>query len=97
MKKLAALIEEEECDLETSEKIRSAENKTVALIKKIKNCKPFISVSILFLCISILLTGVMIYFYLKSKNNNFLPKQFVFFNINILNFLKVSITRSDLN
>ena len=43
MKKLAALIEEE-CDVETSEKIRSNENKRVTLIKKIKNCKPFIIV-----------------------------------------------------
>ena len=72
MKKLAALIEEEECDVETSEKIRSTENKTVTLIKKIKNCKLFIGASILFLCIPILLRGTMIYFYLKSNNNNFL-------------------------
>ena len=73
MKKLAALNEEEKCDVETSGKIRSTENKTVALIKKIKNCNTFTSLSILFLCISILLTGIIIYFYLKSKNNSFLP------------------------
>ena len=35
---------------------------TLTLIKKIENCKPFVSVSILFLCISIILTGMMIYF-----------------------------------
>ena len=44
----------------------------LTLIKKVKNCKPFIGVSILFLCVSITLTGIMIYFYLKSKNNNVL-------------------------
>ena len=63
MKKLAALIETEECDVET-------DDKTVTLIKKIKDCKPFVTSSILFLCVSIILTGIMIYFYLKSKNNN---------------------------
>ena len=79
MKKLAALIESEteECDIETDE-IENAseckafpENKT--LIKKVKDCTPFIGVSILFLCVSIMLIGIMIYFYLKPKNNNVLP------------------------
>ena len=75
MKKLSRLIESErfpeteECYVE-SDKIKSvSENKTMTLIKKINNCKPFIDVSILFLCISIILIGIMIYFYLKSKNN----------------------------
>ena len=70
MKKLAALIESEECDIETDKIIK---NKTVTLIEKIKNCKPLISVSILFVCVSILLVGIMIYFYLKSRNNIVLP------------------------
>ena len=77
MKKLAALtVEIEECDVET-DKIKNVseckafpENKTITLIKKVKGCKSFIGVSILFLCVSIVLTGKMIYFYLKSKNNN---------------------------
>ena len=43
MKKLAALIESEECNIETDKIIK---NKTVTFIEKIKNCKPFISVSI---------------------------------------------------
>ena len=44
MKKLARLIDVEECDVEP-DKIKSVfENKT--LIKKINNCKPFIGVSI---------------------------------------------------
>ena len=44
------------------------ENKTVTLIKMVKDCKPFIGASVLFLCVLIILTGIMIYFYLKSKN-----------------------------
>ena len=87
MKKLAALIgsEIEECDIETdeiknvSECYTFLENKTITLIKKVKDCKPFVGVSILFHCVSIILTGIMIYFYLKSKNNNVLPYQFFFY------------------
>ena len=82
MKKLTALteserfLETEECDVET-DKIKDfseckafPENKTINLIKKVKDCTPFIGVSISFLCVSITLTGIMIYFYLKSNNNN---------------------------
>ena len=76
MKKLTALTETEECDVK-NDKIRNVseckafpENKAITLIKKVKGCKPFIGVSVLFLCVSITLTGIMIYFYLKSKNNN---------------------------
>ena len=47
-----------------------SENKTITLIKKVKNCKPFISVSTFFLYVSVILTGIMIYFYIKSINNN---------------------------
>ena len=70
IKKAPALIESEECDVETNEIIK---NKTVTLIKKIENCKPFICASILFLCVSIILIGIMIYFCLKSRKNNVLP------------------------
>ena len=75
MKKLAALIETDECDIETDEVKNVSEckafpeNKIITLIKKVKDCKPFIGVSILFLYVSIILIGIMIYFYLKSKNN----------------------------
>ena len=64
MKKLAALIveEEEECDVETDEIKSAFENKTVTLIKKVKDCKPFIGTSVLFLCITIILIGIMIHF-----------------------------------
>ena len=69
MRKAAALIVEkcEEIDNDINYVIQ---NKTITLIKKIENCKPFISVSILFLCISIISTGMMIYFCLKSRKSN---------------------------
>ena len=73
MKKLAALIEfkrfheTEECKEINDDVIK---NKTATLIKKIKNCKPFIGVSILFLCVTIILIGKMTYFCLKLKYND---------------------------
>ena len=79
MKKLAALIETKEYDVET-DKIRNVsecktfpKNRTTTLIKKVKDCKAFVGVSVLFLCASITLAGIMIYFYLKSKNKHVLP------------------------
>ena len=79
MKTLAALIETEECDVETDQ-IRNVseckafpKNKTITFIKKVKDCKPFIGVSVLFVSVLITLTGTMIYFYLKSKNKYVLP------------------------
>ena len=88
---MAALtVETEACDVEI-DNIKNVleckafpKNKTITLIKKVKDIKPFIGVSILFLCVLIALTGIMIYFYLKSKNNknnNVLPyqKKFLFF------------------
>ena len=71
---MAALtVKTEECDVETG-KIKNVseckafpENKTITLIKKIKDCKSFIGVSILFLCVSITLTVIMIYFYLNQR------------------------------
>ena len=56
----------EKCNFQTSEKIKDTKKKTVILIKRIKNCKPFIGIGILFLCVSAILIGIMIYFYLKS-------------------------------
>ena len=75
MKRSATLIVEEECDVETNEKIKwisFPENKTIALIKKVENCKPFVASSILFVCVSVIATGIMIYFCTKSKNNDML-------------------------
>ena len=70
LRKAAALIVEKECDVETGEKI---ENKKVTLIKKIKECKPFVVSSILFVYVSVVTTGIMIYFCLKSRNKSVLP------------------------
>ena len=68
-KKVAKLIvEEEECDIETDDIVQ---NKTITLIKK--NWKPFVASSILFVCVSVILTGIMTYFYCKSRNKNVLP------------------------
>ena len=79
MKKLAALTETEECGVE-NDKIRNVSeckafpyNKAITLIKKVKDCKPFIVVSVLLLCVPITLTGIMTYFYVKSKNKHVLP------------------------
>ena len=66
MKKLAALVKSEECNIETDKTKSVSENKTVTLIKKVKHCEPFIGVSILFLCVSIILTGIMIYFKIRK-------------------------------
>ena len=70
MKKLLVLIETEKCDVETDEitKFKAfPENKTITLIKKLEHCKPFIGVSVLFLCITIILVGILTYFCLKLK------------------------------
>ena len=80
-KKFAKLIGTEKCDIEI-DKINTTkvifkfkdlkpnvfENNT--LIKKIDNCEPFIGISILFLLVSLIFGGIIIYF-LKSKNNSF--------------------------
>ena len=78
-------LETEECDIETDE-IKNVseckafpEKKTITLIKNVKDCKPLIGVSILFLCVSIILIRIMIYFYLKSKNNNNVFALLIFF------------------
>ena len=39
----------------------------------VENCKPFVASSILFVSVSIMLTGIMIYFCVKSKSNDVLP------------------------
>ena len=43
LKKMTALIVEEECDIETVEIV---ENKAVTLIKKVEDCKPFVAPNI---------------------------------------------------
>ena len=68
-KKAAKLIVEEECDEITG--IR--QNKTVFITKYVENCKPFVASSIFFVSVSIILTGIMIYFHCKLKNRDILP------------------------
>ena len=72
-KKVAKLITTEECDVETYDTVG---NKTVSgnsIIKKVENCKPFVALSILFVLVSIILSGIIIYFCIKSRKNNVLP------------------------
>ena len=52
---------EEECKEITNIK----KDETIISIKQVENCKPFVVLSILFVCVSIILTGIMIYFSLK--------------------------------
>ena len=69
--KFAKLISSEECDIET-DKINNSKMifKNNTLIKKIENCKPFIGISLLFLLVSLIFGGIIIYL-LKSKNKSF--------------------------
>ena len=69
-KKAAKLIKTEECDVEVNDILQ---NRTITLIKKIKNCKSFVASSILFVSVSIILSGIMIYFCLKWRNRGVLP------------------------
>ena len=69
-KKAAKLTTGEECE-EIIDDILN--NKTISVTKYVENCKPFVASSILFVSVSIILTGIMIYFYIKSNNKNVLP------------------------
>ena len=60
------MIVEKEC-----EEINDlTENKTISVIGKIENCKPFVASPILFVSVSVILTGIMTYFYCKSRNRD---------------------------
>ena len=69
MKKAAALIVEECKEIIDDVK----ENKTATSIGYIENCKPFVASSVLFVCVSIITTAIVIYFYCKLRNNSVLP------------------------
>ena len=49
------------------------QNKTVSITKYVENCKPFVASSILFVSVPVILSGIMIYFCVKSRNNDALP------------------------
>ena len=70
IKKAAKLMVEEECK-EMVDNILN--NKTISIMKQVGNCKPFVGLSILFVSVSIVLTGIMIYFHCKSRNRDVLP------------------------
>ena len=48
-------------------------NKTNSMTKQLENCKSFVASSILFVLVPIILTGIMIYFFVKSRNRDILP------------------------
>ena len=68
--KKAAKLATEECE-EIIDDI--TQNKTISITKYVENCKRFVASSILFVSVSIILTGTMIYFYVKSRNGDILP------------------------
>ena len=72
-KKAAKLTTEEECE-ETNDSITTiTQNKTIIVKEFVENCKPFVVSSILYLLVTIILTGLLIYFYVRSRSKNYLP------------------------
>ena len=72
-KKVVKSITAEECDVETNYIVGNKTTSGNSIIKKVENCKPFVASSILFISISVILTAIMIYFCLKSRNKSVLP------------------------
>ena len=77
-KEAAKLTTEEECEeindnVIINNKIES--NKTILIKEKhfVTDCKPFVASSILFLLVVIILTGLLVYFYVNSRSKNVLP------------------------
>ena len=48
-------------------------NKTILIKEIVEDCKPFVASSIIFLLVLIILTGLLIYFYVKSRLRDVLP------------------------
>ena len=44
-------------------------NNTITTTTTLDSCKPFVASSVLFLSVSVILTGIFTYFYFKSKSN----------------------------
>ena len=70
-KKLARLIDSEECDLQTDVIKNDTKSffKNKTLTKKVENCKSFIGIRILFLLVLLIIGGIITYFYFKLRNN----------------------------
>ena len=71
--KKAAKLTAEECEEIIDDTTTITQNKTIVITELVENCKPFLASSILFLSVSIIFTGIMIYFCVKSKNRDVLP------------------------
>ena len=65
--KAVKLTTEEECE-EIIDNI--TRDKTVSITKYLKSCKPFVASSILLASVSIILTGTVVYFYVKSRQTD---------------------------
>ena len=72
-KKPAKLTAEEKCEEISDDITAVTQNKTIVIKELVENCKSFVVSSILFLSVTIILTGLLIYFYVKSKPNDVLP------------------------
>ena len=75
-KKEAKLTSKEECeeinDIATINNDIS-HNKTILIKEIVEDCKPFVTSSISFLLVVVILTGLLIYFYVNSQSRNYLP------------------------
>ena len=60
-----AKLRVEECEEIIDDTTTFTQNKTIVIKELVENCKPFVASSILFVSVSITLTGIMIYFYVK--------------------------------
>ena len=68
--KKAAKLTTEECEEIIDDTTTITQNKTVLITKHVENCEPFAASSILFISVSVILTGIVVYFYVKSKNRD---------------------------
>ena len=73
--KKAAKLTTEECEEIIDDTTTIPQNKTIVIKEFAENCKPFVSSSILFVSVSIILTGIVVYFCVKSRNKDVLPYQ----------------------
>ena len=71
IKKAGKLTTEEREEI--NDNTESVSNKTIVVKELVENCKPFVALSVLFLLVTIILIGLLIYFYAKSRSNNYLP------------------------
>ena len=71
--KKAAKLTTEECEEIIDGTTTITQNKTVLITKHVENCKPFVTSSILFASVSVILTGIVVHFYVKSRQKDVLP------------------------